>query len=55
MPLDGDPRPAWALYRGGEIEFRRTEYDVDRAVAKMRTYGDWAAPIVHRLQHGSDA
>jgi len=55
MPLDGDPRPAWALYRDGEIEFRRTEYDVDRAVAKMRTYGDWAAPIVHRLQHGSDA
>jgi predicted phosphodiesterase len=55
MPLDGDPRVAWALYQGGEIEFRRTQYDIDRAVAQMRTWGDWTAPIVHRLQHGSDA
>jgi predicted phosphodiesterase len=53
-PLDGDNRAAWALYEGGEIEFRRTEYDVERAAARMRSYGDWATPIVHRIMYGSD-
>jgi predicted phosphodiesterase len=54
MPLDGDPRAAWALYEEGRFEFRRTDYDIERAVAQMRTYGDWAQRVVHRLQHGSD-
>ena len=53
-PLDGDPRAAWAVYEHGEIRFRRTEYDVERAAARMRSYGDWAEPIVHRIQQGSD-
>jgi predicted phosphodiesterase len=53
-PLDRDTRAAWALYEDGEIEFRRTDYDVERAASKMRSYGDWAAPIVHRLEHGTD-
>jgi predicted phosphodiesterase len=53
MPLDGDPRAAWALHEDGEIRFQRTAYDVERAVVKMRTY-PWAETIVHRLQHGSD-
>jgi predicted phosphodiesterase len=55
MPLDGDPRAAWALYEDGELELRRTEYDVERAAAQMRTYGDWAEPIVYRIEHGADA
>jgi hypothetical protein len=42
------------MYEDGEIGFRRTAYDVERAVAKMRSYGDWAEPIVHRLEHASD-
>jgi predicted phosphodiesterase len=54
MPLDSDPRAAWALYEDGQIVFRRTDYDIERAVAQMRTYGDWAERVVHRLQHGSD-
>ena len=54
MPLDGDTRGAWALYEEGEFELRRTAYDLDRAVAQMRTHGDWAAMIVHRLEHASD-
>jgi predicted phosphodiesterase len=54
MPLDGDPRAAWALYGDGELVFRRTEYDVERAVAQMRTYGDWADRVAYRLEHGSD-
>jgi diadenosine tetraphosphatase ApaH/serine/threonine PP2A family protein phosphatase len=54
-PLDGDPRAAWALWDDGKIQLRRTAYDVEHAVAKMRSYGDWAAPIVYRLEHGADA
>jgi predicted phosphodiesterase len=53
-PLDGDRRAAWALYEDGEIDFRRTEYDVERAAARMRSYGEWAAPIVYRIEHASD-
>jgi predicted phosphodiesterase len=55
MPLDGDTRAAWALYDDGEIELRRTEYDIERAAAQMRTYGEWAEPIVYRIEHGADA
>jgi predicted phosphodiesterase len=53
MPLDGDPRAAWALYADGDIRFERTAYDVERAVAQMRTYA-WADPVMYRLEHGSD-
>ena len=53
-PLDGDPRAAWAIYENGEIVFRRTEYDVERAAAQMRSYGEWAESVVHRIEHGSD-
>jgi diadenosine tetraphosphatase ApaH/serine/threonine PP2A family protein phosphatase len=53
-PLDGDPRAAWGMYENGAISFRRTAYDTERAAAQMRTYGDWAEPIVHRIEHGSD-
>ena len=52
-PLDGDPRAAWAVLQDGEIRFRRTAYDVQRAAARMRSYGDWAEPIVHRIEQGS--
>jgi diadenosine tetraphosphatase ApaH/serine/threonine PP2A family protein phosphatase len=54
MPLDGDPRAAWALYQDGQILFRRTLYDTERAAAKMRSYGEWAKPIARRIEQGSD-
>lgn len=54
-PLDGDTRAAWALYEDGEIGLRRTAYDVERAVAQMRSYGEWAELVVHRLEHASDS
>ena len=54
-PLDGDTRAAWALYQDGDIALRRTAYDVERAAAKMRSYGEWAEPIVYRIEHGRDA
>lgn len=49
-PLDGDTRAAWAMREDDRFELRRSEYDVERAVTKMRTYGDWARPIVQRLE-----
>ena len=54
MPLDGDTRAAWAIYGDGEIALRRTEYDVERAAAQMRTHGEWAEPIVYRIEYAAD-
>jgi len=56
MPLDGDPRAAWAIRtRAGGFEFRRTEYDVERAAAAWRArggeFGEFAA---RRVERGSD-
>ena len=54
MPLDGDTRAAWAIRReDGELEFRRTAYDVEPAAAKMREY-DWGERIAQRLLNGRD-
>ena len=54
MPLDGDPRAAWALRRDDdELDFRRTEYDVEPAVAKMAEY-DWGDRVAKRIERGRD-
>lgn len=53
-PLDGDPRAAWALYDNGELRLRRTMYDIERAARQMRSYGEWAEPIVRRIERGID-
>jgi diadenosine tetraphosphatase ApaH/serine/threonine PP2A family protein phosphatase len=54
MPLDGDRRAAWATW-DGDFEFRRTEYDVERAAAAYRSlggeFGEFAAA---RILKGSD-
>lgn len=54
MPLDGDLRAAWATW-AGDFEFRRTEYDVERAAAAYRelggAFGEMAA---RRIERGSD-
>ena len=56
MPLDGDARAAYALrHEDGEFEFRRVEYDVERAAAAWDempgTFGQFAG---QRLRKGSD-
>jgi predicted phosphodiesterase len=56
MPLDGDVRAAYALRRDdGQFEFRRVEYDVERAASAYEalggTFGTMAAERIHR---GSD-
>jgi len=54
MPLDGDVRAAWAIrHENGELEFRRTAYDVEPAVEKMREY-DWGERVAQRLLNGRD-
>ena len=37
----------------GELDFRRTAYDVERAAAKMREY-DWGERVAQRLLNGRD-
>jgi diadenosine tetraphosphatase ApaH/serine/threonine PP2A family protein phosphatase len=56
MPLDGDVRGAWAVLRDdGEFEFRRTEYDVERAAAAWRALsGSWSQLAAERIERGSD-
>jgi diadenosine tetraphosphatase ApaH/serine/threonine PP2A family protein phosphatase len=54
MPLDGDRRAAWAL-RDGDFQFRRTEYDVERAAAGYRAMGgDFGEFAAQRIEKGSD-
>jgi predicted phosphodiesterase len=56
MPLDGDVRAAYALRRDdGEFEFRRVEYDIERAASAWDempgSFGQFAGK---RLRQGSD-
>jgi diadenosine tetraphosphatase ApaH/serine/threonine PP2A family protein phosphatase len=54
MPLDGDVRAAWATW-SGDFEFRRTEYDVERAAAAYRSMGgDFGEFAARRIERGSD-
>ena len=55
IPLDGDPRAAYALIDpdSRELELRRVEYDTQATIDKLReTYGDreWAPTILKRLK-----
>jgi diadenosine tetraphosphatase ApaH/serine/threonine PP2A family protein phosphatase len=56
MPLDGDRRAAWAVRRDdGEFEFRRAEYDWERAAAAYRSMGgDFGEFAARRIEKGSD-
>jgi hypothetical protein len=54
MPLDGDRRAAWALW-DGDFEFRRSDYDVERAAAGYRGMGgDFGTFAAARIERGSD-
>ncbi len=39
QPRDGDPRAAYAVIENGRLEFRRVEYDIDRAITQMQAAG----------------
>jgi diadenosine tetraphosphatase ApaH/serine/threonine PP2A family protein phosphatase len=53
MPLDGDVRAAWATW-DGDFEFRRTEYDIERAAAAYRTLPGPGDMFAARILKGSD-
>jgi predicted phosphodiesterase len=54
MPLDGDVRAAWATW-DGDFEFRRTEYDVERAAAAWQALGgEFGEFASNRILKGSD-
>jgi diadenosine tetraphosphatase ApaH/serine/threonine PP2A family protein phosphatase len=56
MPLDGDVRAAYAIRRDdGEFEFRRVDYDVERAAAAYEAMGgEFAGFAAARIRRGSD-
>ena len=56
MPLDGDVRAAYALRRDeGEFEFRRVDYDVERAAAAYEALeGGFGKMAAERIRRGSD-
>jgi diadenosine tetraphosphatase ApaH/serine/threonine PP2A family protein phosphatase len=54
MPLDGDVRAAWATW-DGDLAFRRTQYDVERAAAAYRAMGGELGEFAaNRILKGSD-
>ena len=55
MPLDGDVRAAYALrHDGGEFEFRRIEYDVERVARAWEELPGWGKLVAQRIRNGSD-
>ncbi|MFL5945591.1 MAG: metallophosphoesterase family protein [Gaiellaceae bacterium] len=55
MPLDGDVRAAYALrHDDGEFEFRRVEYDVERAAEAWAKLPGWGPQAAERVRKGSD-
>jgi putative phosphoesterase len=51
MPLDGDPRAAWAIASEGGVELRRTAYDVDAVADRVeREDGPFADMVARRLR-----
>jgi diadenosine tetraphosphatase ApaH/serine/threonine PP2A family protein phosphatase len=55
MPLDGDVRAAYALrHDDGRFEFRRVEYDVERAAVAWESQPGWGPMVAKRLRRGSD-
>lgn len=55
MPLDGDVRAAYALrHDDGKFEFRRIEYDVERAATAWEPLPGWGAMVAARLRKASD-
>lgn len=55
MPLDGDARAAYALRDGdGEFEFRRVEYDIERAARAWENTAGFGPVAAQRIRKGSD-
>ena len=46
LPLDGDPRAAWAVLEDGHVGFRRTAYDVAGVIAELEQIGHPTAELI---------
>jgi predicted phosphodiesterase len=54
MPLDGDPRAAWATW-DGNFTFRRVDYDTQKAADAFRAMGgEFGEFTAARIEKGSD-
>jgi len=57
IPLDGDPRAAWALlHDDGRIEYRRVAYDHAGSAARVREVADgapWGDVIARRIERAA--
>jgi diadenosine tetraphosphatase ApaH/serine/threonine PP2A family protein phosphatase len=54
MPLDGDPRAAWATW-DGNFTFRRVDYDTQKAADAFRAMGgEFGEFTSNRILRGSD-
>jgi predicted phosphodiesterase len=54
MPLDGDPRAAWATW-DGNFTFRRVDYDTQKAAEAFRAMGGEFGELTSaRIEKGSD-
>jgi predicted phosphodiesterase len=55
MPLDGDARAAYAVrHDDGEFEYRRVEYDIERAAQAWERQPGWGPMAAQRIRKGSD-
>jgi diadenosine tetraphosphatase ApaH/serine/threonine PP2A family protein phosphatase len=55
MPLDGDVRAAYALrHDDGDFEFRRVDYDTERAAQAWERMPGWGTMVAERIRKGSD-
>ena len=52
LPYENEPGAYWALL-GPDVEFRRTDYDVDAAIAQMRATDDPRVEQIVELMAGS--
>ena len=51
MPLDGDPRAAWAIISDGRVELRRVSYDVEAIADRVELEdGPFADMVARRLR-----
>jgi len=55
LPMDGDPRPAYAIVDDdGEVELRRVEYDRESYRRALNEHGSaWARGIAEALERGA--
>ncbi|MHB0915669.1 MAG: metallophosphoesterase family protein [Thermoleophilia bacterium] len=56
QPRDGDPRASYAIVENGQVELKRVDYDVERAVDRLERLPidpDAIGELAHILKHAS--